>query len=54
MAENQAAWLTEAEAYPFAVNDAPKPIPGPGEIVIKNAAVAIVRKSHGFLNTFPC
>ncbi|KAJ5860305.1 zinc-binding oxidoreductase CipB [Penicillium soppii] len=41
MAENQAAWLTEAGAYPFAVNDGPKPTPGPGEIIIKNAAVAI-------------
>ncbi|CAG7951286.1 unnamed protein product [Penicillium salamii] len=59
MAENQAAWLTEAEAYPFAVNDAPKPIPGPGEIVIKNAAVAINPvdwkiQTHGrYLNTYP-
>jgi NADPH:quinone reductase-like Zn-dependent oxidoreductase len=43
MAENQAAWLTEAGAYPFAVNDGPKPTPGPEEIIIKNAAVAIVR-----------
>ena len=43
MAENQAAWLTGEGAYPFAVNDGPKPTPGPGEIVIKNAAVAIVR-----------
>ncbi|CAG7953846.1 unnamed protein product [Penicillium salamii] len=59
MAENQAAWLTEAEAYPFAVNDAPKPIPGPGEIVIKNAAVAInpvdwkIQTHGGYLNTYP-
>ncbi|OQE37869.1 hypothetical protein PENCOP_c009G01289 [Penicillium coprophilum] len=41
MAGNQAAWLTGAGAYPFVVKDGPKPTPGPGEIVIRNAAVAI-------------
>lgn len=38
--QNQAAWLTEANT-PLKVRDAPLPIAGPGEIVVKNAAVAI-------------
>ncbi|KAK5678677.1 hypothetical protein LTS10_009121 [Elasticomyces elasticus] len=37
---NQAAWLKEANT-PLEVGDAPMPTPGPGEIVVKNAAVAI-------------
>ncbi|KAK4950973.1 putative secondary metabolism biosynthetic enzyme [Elasticomyces elasticus] len=37
---NQAAWLKEANA-PLEVGDAPMPTPGPGEIVVKNAALAI-------------
>ncbi|KAL4811076.1 chaperonin 10-like protein [Aspergillus unguis] len=37
---NQAAWLTKA-GTPLEVGDAPLPIAGPGEIVVKNAAVAI-------------
>ncbi|KAK9238612.1 chaperonin 10-like protein [Lipomyces kononenkoae] len=37
---NQAAWLTKAD-NPLQVGEAPLPIAGPGEIVVKNAAVAI-------------
>ncbi|KAL2831399.1 chaperonin 10-like protein [Aspergillus cavernicola] len=37
---NQAAWLLEAGS-PLQVRDAPMPAAGPGEIVVKNAAVAI-------------
>ena len=42
MLENQAAWITAPAEYPFTVNSAPKAEPGPGEVVIKNVAVAIV------------
>jgi NADPH:quinone reductase-like Zn-dependent oxidoreductase len=38
--QNQAAWLDKA-GTPLRVGDAPMPTPGPGELVIKNAAVAI-------------
>ena len=37
---DQAAWLDQAKTF-LRVGDAPMPSPGPGEIVIKNAAVAI-------------
>ncbi|KAL2847751.1 putative zinc-binding alcohol dehydrogenase domain-containing protein cipB [Aspergillus pseudoustus] len=37
---NQAAWLDKAGS-PLDVRDAPMPYPGPGEIVVKNAAIAI-------------
>ncbi|KAJ5768162.1 hypothetical protein N7533_000745 [Penicillium manginii] len=45
MAKNEAAWITAPAAYPFTVKSAPKPKPGPGHIVIKNAAVAILPKN---------
>lgn len=38
--KNQAAWLVKA-GTPLKVNDAPLPTAGAGEIVVKNAAVAI-------------
>jgi NADPH:quinone reductase-like Zn-dependent oxidoreductase len=38
--KNQAAWLTKAGA-PLEVGDAPMPKAGAGEIVVKNAAIAI-------------
>ncbi len=38
--KNQAAWLIKADT-PLEVNDAPLPAAGPGELVVKNAAVAI-------------
>lgn len=38
--KNQAAWLHKAR-NPLEVGDAPIPVAGPGEIVVKNAAVAI-------------
>jgi NADPH:quinone reductase-like Zn-dependent oxidoreductase len=38
--KNQAAWLDKADT-PLRVGDAPLPSAGPGEIVVKNAAVAI-------------
>ncbi|RDL32340.1 Uncharacterized protein BP5553_08796 [Venustampulla echinocandica] len=37
---NQAAWLIKADT-PLQVGDAPLPAAGPGEIVVKNAAIAI-------------
>jgi NADPH:quinone reductase-like Zn-dependent oxidoreductase len=39
--QNQAAWLTAAKARPLTVGPAPYTPPGPGQIVIRNAAVAI-------------
>ncbi|KAH7049289.1 zinc-binding oxidoreductase CipB [Macrophomina phaseolina] len=38
---NKAAWITAKRAQPLHVSDAPKPKAGPGEVVVKNAAVAI-------------
>lgn len=38
--KNQAAWLVKA-GEPLQVSDAPIPTAGPGEIVVKNSAVAI-------------
>ena len=38
--KNQAAWLHKANT-PLEVSDAPLPTPGLGELVVKNAAVAI-------------
>lgn len=38
--KNRAAYLLEPNT-PLEIRDAPMPIPGPGEIVIKNAAIAI-------------
>lgn len=43
MAQNEAAWITSPSEYPFTVKEGPKPTAGAGEIVIKNAAVSIVR-----------
>jgi NADPH:quinone reductase-like Zn-dependent oxidoreductase len=37
---NQAAWLTKVDT-PLQVDDAPLPTAGPGELVVKNAAIAI-------------
>lgn len=37
---NQAAWLHQA-GTPLQVGEAPLPAAGPGEIIVKNAAVAI-------------
>ena len=39
--QNQAAWLTAAKAKPLVVGDAPYTAPGPGQVVVKNGAVAI-------------
>ncbi|KAF1850067.1 putative zinc-binding alcohol dehydrogenase domain-containing protein cipB [Cucurbitaria berberidis CBS 394.84] len=38
--KNQAAWLAKADT-PLEVSNAPMPTAGPGEIVVKNAAIAI-------------
>lgn len=38
--KNQAAWLVKAGS-PLELGDAPMPSAGPGELVIKNAAIAI-------------
>jgi D-arabinose 1-dehydrogenase-like Zn-dependent alcohol dehydrogenase len=40
--QNQAAWITAPNTRPFDIQDAPYPSPGPGELVIKSAATAIV------------
>lgn len=44
MSLNQAAWINSAGQKPLTVGAAPMPKPGPKDIVIKNAAVAIVRQ----------
>ena len=38
---NKAAWLTGKQVFPLAVQDAPYTQPGPNEIVVKSAAIAI-------------
>ena len=38
--KNQAAWFIKADT-PLQVADAPLPTAGPGELVVKNAAIAI-------------
>jgi len=42
MAQNKAAWIKSSGANPLVIDDAPMPRPGPGELVIKNSALAIV------------
>jgi NADPH:quinone reductase-like Zn-dependent oxidoreductase len=39
--KNQAAWISAKKVTPFKVGDAPYTAPGPGQMVIKNGAVAI-------------
>jgi NADPH:quinone reductase-like Zn-dependent oxidoreductase len=39
--KNQAAWIPAKKARPFKVDDAPYTPPGPGQVVVKNTAVAI-------------
>ncbi|KAH8879737.1 GroES-like protein [Thozetella sp. PMI_491] len=39
--KNRAAWFPAKKVRPFKVDDAPYTPPGPGEVVIKNGAVAI-------------
>ncbi|KAF4544692.1 alcohol dehydrogenase [Lasiodiplodia theobromae] len=59
MAKNQAAWITEAKGKPFKVQEAPNPKAGPGEVVIKNAAIAInpvdwkIQEYGGFVKQYP-
>ena len=48
MAKNQAAWITEAKGKPLTMKEAPNPKAGPGEVVIKNAAIAI-NVSHSYI-----
>jgi NADPH:quinone reductase-like Zn-dependent oxidoreductase len=38
---NQAAWINAPKARPLSVEPAPNAKPGPGEVVIKNAYIAI-------------
>lgn len=38
---NRAAWLTGKQVFPLAVKEAPYTPPGPNEIVVKSAAIAI-------------
>jgi NADPH:quinone reductase-like Zn-dependent oxidoreductase len=39
--QNQAAWIPAKKVIPFKVGDAPYTPPGPGQVVVKNGAVAI-------------
>ncbi|KAK2762623.1 hypothetical protein FQN54_000796 [Arachnomyces sp. PD_36] len=39
--KNQAAWIPAKKVVPFKVGDAPYTTPGPGQVVVKNTAVAI-------------
>jgi NADPH:quinone reductase-like Zn-dependent oxidoreductase len=39
--ENQAAWLTASKATPLEVGPAPYTHPGPGQLVVRNAAIGI-------------
>lgn len=39
--KNQAAWIPAKKVIPFKVGDAPYTPPGPGQVVVKNTAVAI-------------
>ena len=39
-AQNLGAWINKA-GFPLEVKPAPLPIPGPGEIVVNNSAIAI-------------
>lgn len=41
MPSNAAAWITAAKASPLEVKEAPYPSPGPEEVVVRTAAVAI-------------
>lgn len=52
MSQNQAAWMPSAGAYPFTIGNAAFPKPGPGQVVIKNAAVAIVSSNPSVLFSF--
>ncbi|KAH8705158.1 putative quinone oxidoreductase [Talaromyces proteolyticus] len=58
MSSNKAAWLNKA-GTPLEVGEAPLPVPGPNEIVIQNAAIAINpldchMQDHGvFVQQFP-
>lgn len=38
---NKAAWLMAKQAKPFKIDDAPMPVPGDHDVVIRNYAVAI-------------
>ncbi|OAQ99716.1 hypothetical protein LLEC1_02725 [Akanthomyces lecanii] len=58
MPSNQAAWLTKADA-PLEVREAPMPTAGPGEIVVRNFAIAInpldthMQKTGVFVQQWP-
>ena len=38
---NTAVWITGSRAYPFTVKEAPYVLPGPDEVLIQNAAIAV-------------
>ena len=58
MVSNKAAWLRKANT-PLEVNEAPMPIAGPNELVVRNAAIAInpldchMQKSGIFVQQWP-
>jgi len=41
MSNNKAAWITAPKAKPLKVDTGPDAKPGPDEILVKNAAVAV-------------
>lgn len=55
MSQNSAAWITAPRAKPLEIKEAPLWKAGPGEVIVKNAAVAIVslpdHASNGFALT---
>ncbi|KAJ6125616.1 zinc-binding oxidoreductase CipB [Penicillium samsonianum] len=59
MSQNRAAWIVAARSNPFLVGKAPMYKPGPGEILIKNHAVAVnpvdwkIQDSGRFLSNYP-
>lgn len=59
MTKNQAAWIKAAKAKPLVVEDAPMWVPKAGEVLIKNAAVAInpvdykIQEYGIFLSAYP-
>jgi Zn-dependent alcohol dehydrogenase len=42
MNQNRAAWIVAARSKPLVIGNAPLYKPGPGEVLIRNHAVAVV------------
>lgn len=52
-ATNSAAWITAPKATPLQVYEAPYPKPGPRDVIVKNAAVAINPLEYKIQDTNP-